>query len=219
MRVITKLAIVFYTFLVLIAAFLVESFVLHRVSFSDVTLWARIIYDDPQMRVICGASALLVFFINWFFIEVLVNKEQREKNIAFDNPLGRVTVSLIAMEDLVQRICFKFSEVKDVRSVRIKSTKRGMDVRLNLALSSEVNIPQVTANLQEIIKHKIIETMWVKPSEPFVIPSIPGSEDKVTVRINVTKIVAEKKSGEKERIGKSSVGDIDAGVPFQGYRA
>lgn len=218
MRLITKLAILFYTILIVISTCFIGLFVLHLITLENVVLFAKTIYFDEQLRLISGCVAFLVFCTNWFFIEAIVSKETREKNIAFDNPIGRVTISLIAMEDLVRRICMKFVEVKDVRSVRIKANKRGLDVRLNLALSSEVKIPTVTADLQEIIKHKIIETIWVKPNEPFVIPAVSGGEEKVTVRVYVTKIVGDDFKT-RDKGGKISVEDVHSTVPFQGYRA
>lgn len=217
MRLITKLAILFYTALIAITTCLVALFVLHLITLESVVLIAKTVYFDDQLRAISGCVAMLVFFMNWFFIEAISGKEVREKNIAFDNPIGRVTVSLIAMEDLVRRICLKFSEVKDVRSVRMKVNKRGLDIRLNLALYSDVKIPKVTSDLQEIVKHKVIETIWVKPDEPFVIPAISGIEDKVTVRVYVTKIVGDDLRTRDK--GKISVEDFDPTVPFQGYRA
>ncbi|MCB9772565.1 MAG: alkaline shock response membrane anchor protein AmaP [Candidatus Omnitrophica bacterium] len=220
MRLITKLAILFYGVMILTLACFLGLFVLHLISLADVIFLAETVYNDHQLRMIAGCGALLIFLINWFFIEAISGKEQREKNIAFDNPVGRVTVSLIAMEDMARRICLKFSEVKDVRAVRIKATKRGLDVRLNLALCSDVKIPMVTANLQEIIKHKIIETMWVKAQEPFVIGATTGGiEEKVTVRIDVTRIVGSDKRLSDSESTLKSVSNLQPTVPFQGYRA
>ncbi len=220
MRLITRFAIVFYSILILSLACFWSLFVMHVISLNNVIFLCQAIYNDHELRIITGIGACLILLINWFFIEAITGKEMREKNVAFDNPVGRVTVSLIAMEDLVRRISLKFIEVKEVRSVRIKATKRGLDVRLNIALSSDVKIPTVTANLQDVIKHKIIETMWVKPDEPFVIPSVSGIEDKVIVRIDVTRIVGgDKKMSEGEHNLKSAAGNLQPPVPFQGYRA
>jgi len=110
------------------------------------------------------------------------------------------------MEDLIRQVICRMQGVKDVRGVRIKASKRGLEARVNLALYSEVSIPEITAHLQEITKRKILDTI--------------GLEETVIVCVDVTKIVLEDKktarSGDKEI--KSGTDEFPVTVPFQGYR-
>jgi uncharacterized alkaline shock family protein YloU len=207
MRLITKIALLFYSVVILFLVAFAIGLAVHVIPVRDVTLIAQVIYEDQQLRVIAGLIAVLIFFMNILFNRAIAGKEFREKNIAFDNPAGRVTVSLTAMEDLIRQVICRMKEVKDVRGVRIKASKRGLEARVNLALYSEVSIPEITAQLQEITKRKILDTI--------------GLEETVVVRVDITKIALEEKKNSRngDKKIKSVVDDFPATVPFQGYRA
>ncbi len=206
MRLVTQLALLFYTVLILSLVCFSIGLVLHLIPVESVSLIAQIVYDDKQLRLIVGLIAVLVVFINILFNRAIEGKEFREKNIAFDNPAGRVTVSLTAMEDLIRRVICRMSEVKDVRAARITAGKRGLEVRVNLALHSDVSIPEATAHLQENVKRKILDTI--------------GLEETVVVRVDVTKISGEDtRNRNKDKNTKSVVGALESTLPFQGYRA
>ncbi len=206
MRLITQLALLFYTVVILFLVCFSIGLAMHLIPLQYVTLIAQVIYDDQQLRLIVGLIAVLIFFMNILFNRAIAGKEFREKNIAFDNPAGRVTVSLSAMEDLIRRVICRMSEVKDVRAARITAGKRGLEVRVNLALHSDVSIPETAAQLQETVKRKILDTI--------------GLEETVVVRVDITKISGEdSRTRNKDKNGKSIVGALEASVPFQGYRA
>lgn len=206
MRLMTQLALLFYTVVIVLLVGFAVGLALHVIPVQYVTLIAQVVYDDQQLRLIVGLIAVLVFFMNILFNRAITGKELREKNIAFDNPAGRVTVSLSAMEDLIRRIICRMSEVKDVRAAQIIAGKRGLQVRVNLALHSDVSIPETTAQLQEMVKRKILDTI--------------GLEETVIVHVDVTKISAEDShTRNKDKNPKSVVGVLESTVPFQGYRA
>ena len=208
MRLITKIALLFYSVVIFFLVTFAMGLALHLIPVRDVTLIAQIIYEDHQLRIITGLIAVLIFFMNILFNRAIAGKEFREKNIAFDNPTGRVTVSLTAMEDLIRQVLCRMKEVKDVRGVRIKASKRGLEARINLALYSDVSIPEITSQLQDIAKRKILDTI--------------GLEETVIVRIDVTRIALEEKKGSRPGDKKIKTGGVDefpASVPFQGYRA
>ncbi len=206
MKLITQLALLFYTVVILFLVCFSIGLAFQLISVQDVSLLAQVIYDDRQLRVILGLTAVLVFLMNILFNRAISGKEFRETNIAFDNPAGRVTVSLSAMEDLIRKVIGRMSEIKDVRAARIRAGKRGLEVSLNLALHSDVSIPETTAQLQEAVKKKILDTI--------------GLEETVTVHVDVTKISGEdNKHRNKDKNIKSVAGSLESSVPFQGYRA
>ncbi len=206
MRLITQLALLFYTVVILFLVCFSMGLALHLIPVQYVTLIAQVVYEDHQLRLIVGLIAVLIFFMNILFNRAIAGKEFREKNIAFENPAGRVTVSLSAMEDLIRRVICRMGEVKDVRGARITAGKRGLDVRVNLALHSDVSIPEATAQLQETVKRKILDTI--------------GLEETVVVRVDVTKISSEEsRCRNKDKNSQTVVGALESSVPFQGYRA
>ena len=71
---------------------------------------------------------------------------------------------------------------------------------MRLILASEVNIPELTSRLQEIVKSKVQDTL--------------GIEDQIIVRIHVAKIIA---AEDRERRKKESEKEEQHPIPFGGY--
>jgi uncharacterized alkaline shock family protein YloU len=121
-----------------------------------------------------------------------------ERTIAFENPAGGVTVSLTALEDLIKRLIVQLPEVKEIRPYMIV-TRKGLEVDIKLVLRHEVNIPELTARFQEMVRRKIEDAV--------------GMEGKVNIRVHVTKISLEDiKSKHKDEF------QIPTQSPFHGYR-
>ena len=159
-------------------------------------------YFDEDLRMLLGILSGMVLLCNLFFYRYFSINVHRDKIIAFDNPSGRVTVSLIAVEDLIKRTVLRLSEVKAVRS-EIKATKQGLDIKIRLNLSSEVNIPEVSARVQRIVTKKIQDTV--------------GVEEQMKVSIYVGRIITEeiKSKGPSD---KKKIDEKPLYFPFQGYR-
>ena len=79
-----------------------------------------------------------------------------ERTIAFENPAGGVTVSLTALEDLIKRLIGQVPEVKEIRPYMI-ATRKGLEVDVKMVLRHEVNIPELTARFQDLVRRKIEE--------------------------------------------------------------
>ena len=200
MKFFARVAILFYVMLIYLASGAAILLVAHVAPFEDLSRYLDIIYYDQQMRIIVGAVSCLLMFLSYAFAKIITGGKQKERTIAFDNPSGRVSVSLNAVEELIRRLMYRVPDVKEVRP-DIKATKKGIEIELRLILKADVNIPDVTAKLQEMIKNKIQELL--------------GVEEAVIIRIHVGKIVAEEsKSKHKDDVGEKT----DSAVPFQGYR-
>lgn len=204
MKFMTDLAIVFYKYTVLLLGCIIGIYVLNLVSFQDVVYLMYRIYQDTDLRIFFGALAGILLIKNFIYVRTLAGYQQRGKTIAFDNPSGRVSVSLVALEDLIRRVIDRVPEVKDVKPV-ITAGKKGIDVWAKIILRADVNLPDMTSKLQDLIKRKIQDTI--------------GLEETVVVRIDVVKIIANGKSKRKDKNGDNQSQAIEPTVPFHGYRA
>ena len=162
------------------------------------------VYSDESMKVSAGALAVLFLIINYVFYRILFEGKSKEEIIAFDNPDGRVSVALKALEDMIKRVTTRLLEVKEVKSC-ITVSKRGLKVKMKLIITSEVSIPEVTSRVQNMIKQKVQDMI--------------GLDERVNVEIHVEKILADSfpEKVVKEKAVKEE--QPEAGVPFQGYRA
>jgi uncharacterized alkaline shock family protein YloU len=146
-----------------------------------------------------GICAIGIMFMSFLLAKLIYGRRQMEHTIAFENPNGRVTVSLTALEDLIKRLIVQMPEVKEIRPYMI-ATRKGLEVDIKLVLRHEVNIPELTARFQDLVRRKIEEAI--------------GAEGKINIRVHVIKISLEDiKSKKKEEF------QIPNQAPFHGYRA
>lgn len=204
MKFFTRLAILFYVLTISTLGALTITFVMviDLPLLDKIDYYLQLLASDLQLKIIVGLAGLLFILLSLIFARIISGARQKERTIAFDNPSGRVSISLIAMEDMVKRLILRESEVKEGRS-NIIATKKGLDIEARLVLKADVNIPEVTSRLQNLIKDKIQEMI--------------GIEETVTVKIHVVKISVEES---KFKRSKSDYPEkTETNIPFQGYRA
>lgn len=196
-----RFAILVYVTLFLFFSCGLLMYTFHALQMSFVVDVLQGIYKDNNLRLFFGILATVLLFLNFIFYQYFSVNVHREKIIAFDNPSGRVTVSMIAMEDLIKRVVESLGGIKDVRP-DIKATRRGLKIKIRLTLFSDVHIPDITARVQQIVARKIQESV--------------GLAEPSNIEIYVGKIVTDASKGktldkiqEKPRLN----------IPFQGYRA
>ena len=204
MWLLTRLAVFFYLAIILSTGLLCILFFVHLIDHTEVVKLLTKIYQDSQLATILTVVVGFIMLISLFLANLIYARRQKERTIAFDNPAGPVSVSLNAMEDLIRRIVVRVSEIKEIRP-SIVATKKGLDVEVRLVLRTDVNIPEMTAKLQELIRGKIQDVI--------------GLDGKINIRIHVIKIIADDLKYKKDK-GKAEI-DVDPTptVPFRGYRA
>ncbi len=154
--------------------------------------------ESLYAKAIVGLSGFLLMVVSFSFAQLILNRFQREKTIAFTTSSGEVTVSLSAVEDLIKRLVGILPEIRELRPDVI-ATKKGILVDLRVVLRSEANIPELTARLQDITKSKIQEVL--------------GVEEPIVIKIHITKIAS---MDEKDKKRKETEKETPA-IPFGGY--
>ena len=204
MKFLTRIAVLFYVTLIMFLSSFILLFVLNYISMQRVVNLLAVIYYDEALRMTFAGGACALLFLNFVFYRAFTVNVHKEKTIAFDNPVGRVSVSLGAIEELTKRVVSRISEVREVKS-NISVSKKGLLIKIKLILRAEGSIPEVTSRVQELVKRKIQSTI--------------GLDEPIEVAIFVGKILPdqgkEKQPPKKEEPQKES----QQNVPFQGYRA
>ncbi len=194
----TRLAIIFYVSILWITSLVVILFVLHGFDFDTVQQILYWVYTEHNLRIVTGAIALGFILLSIVLENLIYGRRRMERNIAFDNVAGEVSVSLVALEDLIKSLTSQVPEVKDIKPF-LMVNKKGIDAEIKLTLRRQVNIPDLTARLQDLIRRKIEEVI--------------GMEGKVNIRIHVAKMILD------ETKSKRSMDSENPQVPFHGYRA
>ncbi len=203
MKLMVRLGVMFYCVVTLLLAFFLVMIALPLMSIEEMSAILEAINQSVQVRLVLGLVALILVLKAYTFAKLISGDQQKGKNIAFDNPEGRVYVSLVAIEDLVRRELSSLEEVKDVRASVIAKKSGDLYIQSRVSLNGDINIPELTSRLQTIIKSKI--------------QNMIGSELGVEVDVDVVKIVP--RNRDKKVKVTEAASETKPNVPFEGYRA
>jgi len=199
MWLLTRIAIIFYIFVIWATGAAVILFVSHVLDLQTIQRLLLLVYFDDQSGAIAGICAGAIMFMSFLLARLIYGRRQMERTIAFENPHGGVTVSLTALEDLIKRLIVQVPEAKEIRPYMI-ATRKGLEVDIKLVLRHEANIPELTARFQDLVRKKIEDAV--------------GMEGKFNIRVHVTKISLDDiKSKNKDEF------QVPAQAPFHGYRS
>jgi uncharacterized alkaline shock family protein YloU len=132
------------------------------------------VYTNTDVRLILGLTGGLLIFISIMVVQITAGILHKEKTIAFENPDGRVTISLTAIEDFIKRSMKQLPEIKESRP-SVRAGKKGITIMNRVVLFSDANIPDTTEKIQGIVKTRVQEML--------------GVEEPVDIQVNVVKIV------------------------------
>lgn len=198
MKLFTWIILSCYIVLFILIGFVLIAFSLHWIPIDGTVLWLELSYTERDVRAAFGLTGLGLILLNWIYADLALARVRRQKTIAFDNPEGRVTVSLSAIEDFIRRSTEELPEVKELRSDVI-ARKGKIQVRTRAVLWSDAHIPEAAEKIQSMVRGKVQEMLT-------------GIEEPIHVQVHVAKIM--------HRDSKGAVPDrrsVQYTPPFRGY--
>ncbi len=125
----------------------------------------------------------IVWVVNWF------DYVYRTKVVSFDNPGGKIKISLRAIEDYINSMLMK--QMHGIRALKVKTalSARGLETKIILKLYANLNIPETCSSIQELTKDYLQDAVGVERIsniEVFV-TSIKTGTDKETSAIKEKK--------------------------------
>jgi len=108
---------------------------------------------NDQNRLLTAVVALLIIFL------AVVLLIQSWKTFSSDDDgivvqeglLGQVTMTVAAIELLIMKSVRQIDGIKDIRP-KISKDKSGLTVKIEMMINPELNVPEVTAATQKIVK-------------------------------------------------------------------
>lgn len=197
MRLFTMFGLIFNAVFFMVTAAIIFCFAFDVVTPFMISDILSGIKQHSNSRIILSLVGTLIVLINYWFMQSVVGKMQREKNIAFHTPSGEVSIALGAVEDLIRRLALKAPEVKNLRPDVVVG-KKGIVVNLRVDLRSETNIAELTERLQELVKNKIQDMLR-------------GIDEPILVKIHVAKIITTEEKKKQDDQPK------EPAIPFYGY--
>ncbi len=116
---------------------------------------------------LAAGSAFLVILSLWSLLAVFRRPREREVIIR-ESGLGRVQISAAALENMIRRAARDVREVREVKPV-LRFDQDGLVILLHLSVNPEANLPQVSQDVQGIVKEYLEKKAGVHVSKVQVI--------------------------------------------------
>lgn len=158
MKFLEKIALVIYSNIILIL-----SIVLCLLIFGwlDMNLIGNIIYKvivgDVSSKILLGISVVFILLSIKciFFDSTAKGKTNEEQGVLLENENGKLMISKETLENLVNSVALNFEGTEQVTTRVELDRENNVMVYVNLMVSSNVIIKELSANLQTKIKEKI----------------------------------------------------------------
>ena len=182
MRILEKIALVIYSFIILAIAVVSTLLVFEWVSAELV--------GETIMKVIKGEqSSIILLSVNAIFALLSIKciffrkKDKKvveeEQGILLQNENGKLMISKDTIENLVNTIITQFETVEGATTSITLNAENNLIINLNLTVGENIIIKELSANVQEKIKESVKNALDLEVKE---------------VNINVKKAVPEKSS-------------------------
>jgi len=127
-------------------------------------------------------TGIVLLLLGILFLNMRLKESMSEKSITFANPEGKITITVKAIEDFVEKVGQEFSQVIDLKP-SIISSKEGISISAKAVLVAGTHVPRLAEGIQHTIKNRI--------------QTILGIENITTVEVHISKLVAKKGNGDE----------------------
>ncbi|MBF0532451.1 MAG: alkaline shock response membrane anchor protein AmaP [Candidatus Omnitrophica bacterium] len=200
MKFLTRLIVEFYVIGILLIGVFLVLFSAHLIDFQILAHYLKVAYTDEKLKTGLTITGFVLLVLNFIVYRAFYLSQRRDRLVTFDNEAGRVSVSLLALEDLLEQCVEQLPEVKDVK-IYLRTSRKALWAKARLELRSDENIQHVTGRVQDIIRRKAQDAI--------------GVDEAIKVMVHVSRISPDKQSDKKNSGDPYNRGNI----PFQGYRA
>lgn len=147
---------------------------LHVVSMEDALLKVQYVYDDPWKCLQMGVTGVLFIFIGLILSKTLVKLIRRDDDVVLYGKWGYMTVSIRAVNELVQKVLRKFDVIKELKTeTNVEGTK--LKISADLSVVSGWNLPELINAIQNDVSGRLNKMF--------------AGEVELELAVNVTKIL------------------------------
>lgn len=136
---------------------------------------------------------LIIILLCLRYIQKMILNSRQNKNISFESREGKVKITLVAIEDLLKKMIEQRDEISHIK-VKVRLKKRMIAVQIKGYLNYEVNLVDLTKEIQEKVKERIAVLL--------------GEDKKVVIDLQIRKITV---SGDKDKTEEPE-------IPFRHYQ-
>lgn len=161
MKFIEKIALIIYSNIILILSVIACLLVFGWLDIDIVqSLIKTLIISETSSKVILGVSLVFILLsIRCIFFDPTSKQELQDKQgVLLANENGKLMISKETIENLVEAVTKEYKMSKEVTSKVQLDKDNGVNIFVNLVVSSDTVIKDLSADLQNKIKTKVKET-------------------------------------------------------------
>ncbi len=172
MKFIEKVTLIIYSNIILILSVIACLLIFGWLDIEIVQVLVRdLLLFGTSSKIILGVSIVFILLsLRCIFFDPTSKQEQKDKQgILLANDNGKLMISKDTIEDLVEAVTKQYKMAKDVTSRVELDKENNVNIFVNLVVSSDTVIKDLSADLQEKIKNKVKETTDLEVKEVNII--------------------------------------------------
>lgn len=118
---------------------------------------------DPEGSTVLWTAAALLILAGLRLLFVALRSAGERRSVVHEFTLGQVRITLSAIEELVKKAAYQIEGVRDIKP-RITSAAGGISINIRAAVSPDINIPEVSKQIQHRVKDYILEITGISVS-------------------------------------------------------
>ena len=158
MKILEKTALIIFSNIMLVLSIILSLVIFGWIDIDLVEgIVIKLIEGDLSSKIILGCNVVFILLaIKCIFFDNTSKEQIKERQgVLLENESGKLMISKETIENLVNSVALNFQSAEDV-STRIELDKENnVRVFVNLTISSDAIIKDLSANLQNKIKEKI----------------------------------------------------------------
>ena len=172
MKFIEKVTLIIYSNIILILSVIACLLIF---GWLDIEIVQGLVRDlllfGTSSKIILGVSIVFILLsLRCIFFDPKSKQEKKDKQgILLANDNGKLMISKDTIEDLVEAVTKQYKMAKDVTSRVELDKENNVNIFVNLVVSSDTVIKDLSADLQEKIKNKVKETTDLEVKEVNII--------------------------------------------------
>lgn len=158
MKVLEKIVLVIYSCIMLILSIILCLLVFGWLDMDLVGgMVYRVIVGETSSKILLGIGILFILLsIKCIFFDSTSKEQVKERQgVLLENESGKLMISKETIENLVNSVALNFQSAEDVTTRVELDKENNVKVYVNLIISSDAIIKDLSANLQTKIKEKI----------------------------------------------------------------
>lgn len=168
MKFIERMSLVIFSVIILVLSLVLSLVSFNWLEISNVYFVLQfLVSSQTSTNITLGVSIVLMLLsIKCIFFPSYRGKEEKTEGILLENETGKLLISIDTLENLVKGVVAGFSNVKSM-NCRVKLDKQVNNVliNMNLIVTSDTVIKELSSNIQNKIKEVIKATTEIEVKE------------------------------------------------------